>query len=252
MFPIESILIISLLIVVLLVGLVFVQKLRKKYKLLLIERDLVLREREQMNDSFHEIRSQRHDSMIHVNALYFLLEQEQWQEAQNYIRQLVYTLDTTNLAIRGEAGHMAAQLLQCLHRAQQHNITVKYDLEIPLSELPLATLDQSKLIGNLLSNSLDAAEEFSKQGKEEGAYITLNTAVRSGLYIIEISNSTLPLEKEMLDSLFRSYGHTTKQGEHQGLGTYIIHKLVTTHHGKLDFVYKKKTMTIKIKLPILT
>lgn len=250
MFPIVSILTISLLIAVLLVELLFILKLRKKYNLLLVERDLLLREQEQINDTFRDIRSQRHDSMIHVNALYFLMEQKQWQEAQNYIRQLVHTLDSTNFAIRGEAGHMAAQLLQCLNRAQQNNIAVKYDLEIPLSELPLNTLDQSKLIGNLLSNSLDAASEYSKE--EEDASIMLSTIVRSGLYMIEISNSTLPLEKEMLDSLFRSYGRTTKQGEHQGLGTYIIHKIVTDHHGKLDFVYKKKTMTIKIKLPILT
>lgn len=249
MFQLFVVLMIPMLLILLIIGLFVIYKLYKKNRLLQHERELLLRERDGMNQSFHEIRAQRHDSMIHVTAIQFLLEQEKWLEAQSYLQQLVQTLDETNQAIRGEEGHMAALLLHLQQKAKQKGIAVKYDLEAPLSELPLSAINQSKLVGNLLNNSLDAALAFAEQ--EAGALISVETTLRSGLYILEIKNSTLPIPKEILDSLFQSYGQTTKAGEHQGLGTYVVKKLVDDHHGKLDFVYQKKTIAIKIKLPIL-
>jgi LytT family two-component system sensor histidine kinase NatK len=70
--------------------------------------------------------------------------------------------------------------------------------------------------------------------------------------VIELSNSTLPLPKEIIDSLFHASGQTTKEGDHQGLGTYIISKIVKAYHGKLEYTYLNHTLTIKIKLPIIT
>ena len=106
------------------------------------------------------------------------------------------------------------------------------------------------LLGNLLSNSLDACEEWQKQTKKNGI-ITLQFYKRSGLYLFICKNNSLPVPAEVLDQLFKTYGHTTKKGDHQGLGTKMIHEVVKEHQGFLDFVNKDQEFTVKIKIPAI-
>ena len=55
----------------------------------------------------------------------------------------------------------------------------------------------------------------------------------------------------MLDQLFKTYGHTTKKGDHQGLGTKMIHEVVKKHGGFLDFIYKDQEFAVKTKIPAI-
>ncbi|MFP7733821.1 GHKL domain-containing protein [Priestia aryabhattai] len=57
-------------------------------------------------------------------------------------------------------------------------------LDSPLLQLPLKHLDQMNLIMNLLHNALEAAHSSEKKK------VTVSSMIRSGIYILEISNST--------------------------------------------------------------
>lgn len=196
-----------------------------------------------------DLRADRHDSMKHITALHYLLEQGEEQEAKNYLDQLLSNYDATNLSLKGEETHLAAFLHHVKKATHSKQIEIRYDLEEPLSQLPLSLPEQSILVGNLLFNSLDAVESYYEvygQGQ-----IILSTSFKSGLYVLELSNSSLPIEAHILDHLFDKQVITSKKGEHEGLGTAIVARLVKKHHGSIDYCYLNKTFTVKIKLPKL-
>lgn len=117
------------------------------------------------------------------------------------------------------------------------------------SHLCLLQVQQLNL-GNLLSNSIDACEEWQKTQNKQ-AHLTLQFYKRSGLYLLICKNNSQPIPTEILDELFHSFGKTTKGDGHEGLGTKMILDIVQAHQGFLDFVFKEQEFTVKIKIPAI-
>ncbi|MFS0638347.1 GHKL domain-containing protein [Mesobacillus foraminis] len=207
-------------------------------------------EREHFNETFRIVRSERHDFLKHISSIHFMLDHGQPSEAKEYLDQLVEGYEETNLSIKGERGVVAGVLHQMHRRAKAAGISLVYDLDLPLSTLPLSDKDLVALIGNLLANSIDAAEEW-QQDREDQALITLQFYKRSGLFLLICKNSTLLIPASILDHLFVSYGKTTKGVGHEGLGTKLIQNIVSDHQGFLDFVHKEEEFTVKIKIPAI-
>lgn len=222
----------------------------KRLAVLSQENHLLKEQIAHLNDTFRIVRSERHDFLKHVSALHFMLENGNLSEAKLYLDELVDGYEETNLSIRGERGIVAGLLHQMYRRAKAAGITVVYDFDLPLSTLPLPDAELVKLAGNLLSNSIEASEEWQKERKEQ-AVITLQFYKRSGLFLLFCKNDSLPIPAPVLDGLFKSYGKTTKSGGHEGLGTKIIKDIVIAYNGYLDFVYKEEEFTVKIKFPAI-
>ncbi|GFZ85113.1 hypothetical protein GCM10010978_26590 [Compostibacillus humi] len=205
-------------------------------------------EQERMNETFLTVRMERHDFLKHISAIHFMLEQNKSKEAKGYLDKLVDTYEETNLSIKGERGTVAGILHHMYKEAKAANIEMIYDFDVPLSSLPLSDDDAVAFIGNILSNSIDACKEWQEK-KQEKATITVQFYKRSGLYLLTCSNESLPIPTDILDGLFERFGKTTKEGDHEGLGTKIIYDIVQKYNGFLDFTYKKETFTLKIKIP---
>lgn len=207
-------------------------------------------QREQFNETFRIVRGERHDFLKHISALHFMLDNENYKEAREYLNNLVDGYEETNLSIKGEKGSVAGILHQMYRHAKKEGIEVIYDLDLPLSSLPLIDKDIVTLIGNLLSNSLDACEEWQQvRGKQ--ASLTLQFYKRSGLFLLTCKNNSLPIPTNILDHLYQSYGKTTKGGFHEGLGTKLIKEVVDQNQGFLDFVHKDEEFSVKIKIPAI-
>lgn len=222
----------------------------KKLTPLLQELRQVEEQHTQMNETFRRVRSERHDFLKHISAVHFLLESDQSKEAKHYLDKLVEGYEETNLSIKGERGTVAGVLHQMYRRGQTAGIDVVYDLDIPLSTLPLPDKDIVILLGNLLSNSMDACEQW-QQVSDEQAMLSLQFYKRSGLYLLICKNTSLPVPANILDGLFKRYGQTTKGIGHEGLGTKLIADVVSSHHGLLDYIHKDGTFTVKIKIPAI-
>ncbi|WP_394232181.1 sensor histidine kinase [Niallia oryzisoli] len=202
----------------------------------------------QVNETFRQVRSERHDFLKHVSAIHFLLENDKVLEAKTYLDGLVDGYEETNLSIKGERGIVAGVLHQMYRRAKAGGIAIVYDFEIPLSSLPLSDQYMVTLIGNLLSNSIDACEEWQKSSDTSGM-ITMQFYKRAGLYVLICKNHSGIIPTDIVDGLYQVYGKTTKNGDHEGLGTKLIHDIVKDNQGYLDFVYKNQEFTVKIKIP---
>lgn len=223
---------------------------RKQIKRLEHENEWLQKGQERLNTAFLDLRGQRHDMLKHITALQFLMQEQKWEEAKQYMEGMVALYEGTNNALKGEHGHLAAFLLHTQAVAEAHGIQTVYDLDVPLSQLPLTMTDQSTLVGNLLSNALEAALESVKSQRE--ARIRLSACMKSGLFILESSNSCLPIQGEVLDGMFQKEGVSTKSGNHEGLGTFLIGRLVQKYHGSLDYRYHQRTFNVKIKIPLLS
>ncbi|WP_456273325.1 sensor histidine kinase [Bacillus sp. AK031] len=202
------------------------------------------------NETFRIVRSERHDFLKHISAIHFLLEKEETNEAKKYLDGLVEGYDETNLSIKGEKGIVAGILNQMYRRAKASKISIVYDLDIPISTLPLSNHDIVGLLGNLLSNSIEACEEWQKHYQKSG-FVTVQFYKRGGLYILICSNQSLPIDSDILDHLYTRFGLTTKEDGHEGLGTRQIQDIVNRCQGFLDFVYKDEEFTVKIKIPAI-
>lgn len=201
------------------------------------------------NEVFRVVRSERHDFLKHISAVHFMLENGNNNDAKTYLDDLIDGYKITNLSIKGERGIMAGVLHQAYQRANKAGVSIVYDLDLPLSTLPLTDKHLVELIGNLLSNSLDACEEWQNLYHEQGQ-ISLQFYKRSGLYLLTCKNSSPPIPANVLDELFNSYGNTTKNG-HEGLGTKIIKDIIREYQGFLDFSYKNEEFSVKIKIPAI-
>ncbi|MGY3717609.1 GHKL domain-containing protein [Sutcliffiella cohnii] len=191
-----------------------------------------------LNETFRAVRSERHDFLKHISAIHYMLEKGSNSEAKTYLDSLVDGYEETNLSIKGETGIVAAVLHQMYKRATSIGCSVYYDLDVPISSLPLSDKDTVAPISNLLTNSVEACEDWLKV-REEQPFLSLQFYKRSGLYILICKNNSLPLTSNILDRLYDKYGVTTKGGNHEGLGTKIIHSTVQQYNGLLDFTYKE-------------
>lgn len=207
-------------------------------------------QRQHINETFRVVRGERHDFLKHVSAVHFMLENNEANDAKRYLDELVENYEETNYSIKGERGVVAGVLHQMYRRAKAADISIVYDLDVPLSTLPIRDQKMVELVGNLLGNALDACEEYQLKRGEQ-ALVSLQFYKRSGLFILICKNSTLPVPVDVLDSLFYTYGKTTKSGEHEGLGTKLIKDIVTDHQGFLDFVCKDGEFTLNIKVPAI-
>ncbi|MBY0097871.1 GHKL domain-containing protein [Mesobacillus maritimus] len=214
------------------------------------ELNVFAEQREHFNETFRIVRSERHEFLKHVSSIHFMLENNQNAEAKNYLNELVSGYEETNLSIKGERGVVAGVLHQMYRRAQKAGISIVYDLDIPLSSLPLSDKKVVTLVGNLLSNSIDACEEWQRHYQKQ-AQISLQFYKRSGLNLLICKNHSLPIPTSILDELFQTYGKTTKSGSHEGLGTKLIQDIVDENQGFLDFIYKEEEFTVKIKIPAI-
>lgn len=207
-------------------------------------------EQQHMNETFRIVRSERHDFLKHISTIHFMLEQNNASEAKKYLDDLVDQYEETNLSIKGERGTVAGILHHMYRDAKKAGIDIVYDNDVPISTLPIADQDLVALLGNLLSNSIDACNEWQKV-RTEKPHISLQFYKRSGLYLLTCKNTSLPIPSNILDELFHTFGKTTKGEGHEGLGTKIISDIVKSYQGYLDFIYKKEEFTVKIKIPAI-
>ncbi|CAN7403289.1 sensor histidine kinase [Rossellomorea sp. LjRoot5] len=206
-------------------------------------------ERFHLTETFRVVRSERHDFLKHISSIHYMLEHHHYEEAATYLDDLVDGYEETNLSIKGERGSVAGILHQMYNQGKACGVTMIYDVDMPLSTLPLPDKKIVTLLGNLLSNSIEASTQWLEHYGNQ-ASVSLQFYKRSGLYMLVCKNPSLPISPSILDELYQRYGHTTKDG-HEGLGTKIIQETVKEYNGFLDFVYKEEEFTVKIKIPAI-
>jgi len=226
---------------------VYSSSLLKQLQTLRMKHTSIETQQVQFNETFQLIRKERHDYLKHIAAIQYLLEKSEYDKAKLYLNSIVNQYEETNLSIKGEHGAIASVLHTNFKRARNQNIIINYQLEVPLSNMPIASAQLVELVGNMLENAIDACEEWQAQTNNQGI-VELSLRKRSGLFLLVCQNSTPVLPVKVADELFVRSGVTTKE-RHEGLGTTIIQLIVQKHHGYIEFIAEKNTFTLTCKIP---
>ncbi|MHA6487906.1 sensor histidine kinase [Bacillus cabrialesii] len=204
--------------------------------------DKLVKAEQHANHMLMDVRSRNHDTMKHMTAI---RAAQSKADTQAYIQNWTDLYSQYDRFLKGENAYVAGVLYDFLEKARASGVKVALNMHTPLSSLPFSPADQVSLVGNLLENALDSAAEAREKGE-----IKLETSLRSGLYVLICENSTPGMDPKVLDTLYQSFGRSTKSGgDHEGMGTYIIQKLVKSASGRLDFTYRHPVFRLEIKIP---
>lgn len=191
---------------------------------------------EVMKESEYKVHALRHDMKHHLQGIYAMAQKEENQDVLRYLEQMQDSLVNPKEYVKTGNQKMDAILNYILARADQLNITVEQNVKVS-KKIPVEAYELNILLGNLLENAIEAANESSEK------YLSLHIVESKGILMIEIKNS--------YSGKLVTYGErllSTKNGSRHGYGLINVKNIVDTHHGKMDISYDEKEFLVEITL----
>ena len=201
--------------------------LREEYKTIRLLADLQTSQMSRLQKALDQTAQAKHNMRFHFAAVKGFLEQKKSQKALNYINDYLGSSQSS-----GEARYClnlpANSLLDYyLDEAKKNSIRVTAHVSLP-AVLPLSEIDFCTILGNLLSNALEACM------RQEGGDPSITVNIRqsgSSMITLSISNS-YSHEIRRQNGIFLS-----SKGDRPGIGTASVRYLVERYHGVLNYKY---------------
>lgn len=106
----------------------------------------------------------------------------------------------------------------------------------------------SRVIFNLVKNSIESIQEKSLKAKVFDKIVNIEIKTISDYLIIEIIDNGLGFSSEETKKLIKPY-YTTKQ-KGTGLGLSIVNKIISDHNGSINFNSQENGAKVQIILPL--
>lgn len=192
---------------------------------------------ELLRDSEERITSLRHDIRNHFLVLDQLAEQNDCQEAKNYIHSLMPLVEAQQKLIFTGNPVLDGFLNLKLNEASIYGAHVETDLQIS-KNIPIAPKDMSIILGNLLDNAIKALSLC----KKKPPLLTITMRQEPGALLIEIKNS--------YNGAVRKFGNsfqtTKRKKEGHGIGLKNVQRVVETYHGQMEIDYTEELFIVKL------
>lgn len=172
---------------------------------------------QEVEESNLEIRTIRHDLknvLLGILALPYEKMKTNLSEMVNELENSERVIFTANIVLN-------TILNSKQHITQEKQIDYKVDIRVP-QKLNLDYRDAGILIGNLLDNAIEAAEQVQMDNR----WIRVKIVFKQGILIAEISNSKLRQQLKPTYKLLDKKNH--------GLGLKSVQRIVDKYNGSLD------------------
>lgn len=206
--------------------------------LLAEEKEYYYNQCQYMQQSEQEINSFRHDVRNQLDMIYELLK----HESKDSIKECVEKLekDLVSSSVYSKTGNIALDsiLNLKLSQAKQKEIQISCESEVP-GDLQLNASDLMVILGNLLDNSITAAEKV-----KDDPFIKVEVSYSKGMLFISIENA-------YCGKIIEINGHllTTKNNkEHHGYGLNNVKKVLELYHGMVEFEHTKNIFRVDAAL----
>lgn len=129
-------------------------------------------------------------------------------------------------------------------KARTQNIQLRCDMSLSGKEMLLSNSVGFKLIiSNLLSNAIKYSEE--------GMMVTLSVSMVDQHLMLNVIDEGVGMSEEQVSKLFRKYEKTNEEKSGQGIGLFMVKKLIDHFEGSIEVVSKIDQGTrIKVSLPL--
>lgn len=212
-----------------------------------LERDEQRRRLRALDDLATDLRRQVHEYANRMQVLSGLHELGDNVAAQRFLAEMVGGYESS-LAVRVAEIRdpvVAGTLVALMRSAQRRNIRLELEPGSQLRRLPstLNVLDLVTVVGNCVTNALDAAD--SQNGKRRR--VQLKIAAHDEVLNLSVRDWGPGVQGRTLDDLCR-LGISTKQGHH-GLGLALVREIVEQQRGSLDLQAEPDGVRLMIALP---
>lgn len=170
----------------------------------------------------NKINSLRHDMKHHLNELQYMIDKKGKQDALQYIDSMRNYLQNPDEIVKSGNVEMDSLLNYMLRKAENSLTTVKAEVSIPENILP--AFDINVILGNLLENAIEAAEQSEEKSLEMRIYY------RQGVVTIEMKNSFAGELRRTGEGFLTT---KTEEGSH-GIGLTSVKGIVEKYDGSLE------------------
>ena len=196
----------------------------------LLKRDDALRESidnlSKLND---KLRMDRHDYLNQLQVVYGLMELEEYDEMNAYLRKVYKELMKTGKAVKTSKPAVNALLAAKSAEAEAKEIEFLIEVKSDLKNLNIEDWELCKVLSNLTDNAIKALEDSDVQEKK----IRINITETQQQYIFSVENNGPKIPEEIRDSIFKK-GFTTKKEEGHGMGLAIVSEIVNKAKGTIE------------------
>lgn len=176
-----------------------------------------------------KLRMDRHDYLNHLQIVYGLMELEEYDEMNSYLRKVYKELLKTGKAVKTSKPAINALLAAKMAEAEAQGIEFQVDVKSDLKNLVIEDWELCKVLSNLIDNAMKALEESEGDEKKLGVQIT-ETPER---YIFSVDDNGPKIPEDIRENIFKR-GFSTKKGEDHGMGLVIVSEILSKNNGDIE------------------
>lgn len=213
--------------VVILTGCIII--LIKNYQQLINRNNALIETIDNLSRLNDKLRMDRHDYLNQLQVVYGLMELEEYDEMNSYLRKVYKELLKTGKAVKTSKPAINALLAAKSAEAESGGIEFLIEVKSDLKELHIEDWELCKVLSNLMDNAIKALEDSDIQEKK----IRINITESPQQYIFSVENNGPEIPLEIRDNIFKK-GFTTKKEEGHGMGLAIVSEIVSKARGKIE------------------
>lgn len=193
-----------------------------------MEHQRLLIELQKSNEVLTILRAHKHDFFNHLQVISGLAQLGKTDRIVSYIQSISNNVSQSYEIANIDVPEIAIVLMQKLGEANNKGIQVESNIDTRCEGLKGEGITYAQILFNLLDNAIYELEKVEAEKKLLKVEIHEQA---EGYQFVIYNNLPIILEKD-IDHVFEQ-GFTTKQGDHDGLGLWNVHKLVKMNDGKI-------------------
>lgn len=183
------------------------------------------------------MRGVRHDYRNHLQVMAAYLNTEQYDKIKNYVKQLSHEMNQVDTIIRSGDTMIDALVNTKLSLAKEAGVQIEATAIAP-SELSISDMELAIILGNLLSNAVEAVMRSAPQEQ----FIRVYIAPMKGNLYINVTNSMQDNPRQHFFSL--------KRLNREGYGIRRIDQATHDLEGVVNRQWEDGIFSTEITLPI--
>ncbi|MEE3495014.1 MAG: ATP-binding protein [Butyrivibrio sp.] len=220
-------LILSVTLTIILIGCIAI--LIKNYVKLIARNDALRESIDNLCRLNDKLRMDRHDYLNHLQIVYGLMELEEYDEMNSYLRKVYKELLKTGKAVKTSKPAINALLAAKSAEAETKEIEFLIEVKSDLKKLVIEDWELCKVISNLIDNAMKALEDFDGEEKK----IRVNITETPERYIFSVDDNGPKIPENIRDNIFKK-GFSTKKEEGHGMGLAIVSEILNESGGDIE------------------
>ena len=210
------------------------KQLQERLRLVDEQNEMLERNYEQLKDFYSANAKLYHDMNHHLNAMYYMLQQGEREQAKEYIESIKEPIDSFAVKLRTGIDVLDVILYEAERKAQEKNVLLQMEVSKLPQDMVVKKKDLCALLANLLDNALEAAQKEVKM------------LIKSlqGQLLIQVQNdySVEPVRKG------ERFVTTKKDKQSHGFGTQNIAYVVQQYDGSMNYKIQDGVFCVDIML----